>query len=60
MYLLAFRRDGFESSKPTFQCYIAKTKEEGNYNFLLQQMRNYGYNQTSLVEDPINMALYIL
>lgn len=27
---LAFRKDGFESAKPSFQCFIAKTKEEGN------------------------------
>jgi len=28
-----FRRDGFESSKPTFQCYIAKTTEDDDVIF---------------------------
>lgn len=28
---VAFRKDGFESQNPSFQCFIAKTRKEGNY-----------------------------
>lgn len=43
MFVLAFRRDGFESSKPTFQCYVAKTKENGNYMIICKYLTNTIY-----------------
>jgi len=27
----AFIKDGFESQNPSFQCFIAKTRKEGNF-----------------------------
>lgn len=27
---IAFRKEGFESSTPSFQCFIAKTRKKGN------------------------------